>query len=133
MIVLGEVPEHGEVRWTPVPEPEPTAEGFDVPDELRQFLDAWLRSLTRNDHSAHVQLGFAVDAETFARTQAERESYRLHEVEISRSDPAQLHVRLVVSWAFYAPGGRRFRQEEERRYILDRTAAGLRYSGLWSD
>ena len=134
VIVVGEVPDAQDVRWIPVPEPEPTADAFDLPDELRTFLDGWLRALTRNDHSAHAALGFGTPPEEFARTQAGRESYRLHEVEISdRSDPRQLYVRVVVSWAFYAPGGRRFRQEEERRYILDRTPAGLRYSGLWSE
>ncbi len=134
VVIVGEIPAAGEVRWIPVPEPEPSAAAFDLEPELRTFLDAWLRALTRNDHAGHRELGFPVDAESFARTQSGCESYRLHAVDVREAgEGAQLHVRLVMSWAFYAPGGRRFRQEEERRLILERTPEGLRYTGLWTD
>jgi serine/threonine protein phosphatase PrpC len=134
VVVVGQRPASEDVEWIRVPEPTPTSAAFNLPSGLRDFLDTWLRALTENDHAAYTGLGFDESAADFVELQTGRESYRLESVEIAAPQgPGQTHLRLKLSWAFYAPGGRRFRTEDELRYILESTPAGLRYAGQWSD
>jgi hypothetical protein len=117
----------------PVPAPVPTSEQFEVPQPVHEFLDAWLVALTRDDAEAYAALGFRSSAAEFQRTEASRESYHLKEVEVGpRSTPEQVHLRVVLSYAF-SNGSGRFRTEDELRLLLDATAGGLRFAGYWQE
>src|SRR5262249_53647768 len=111
-VIVGEVPQEGDVHWVPVPEPLPTSEALDLPPPIPAFLDAWLAALSRDDAAAHAALGFPTSAAEFARVEASRESYRLVAAEISpRSNASQTFLRVVLSYAFQNGSGR-FRTED---------------------
>jgi protein phosphatase len=117
----------------PVPAPLPTSQQFELPQPVHEFLDAWLAALTRDDAAAYAALGFRSSAAEFQRTEASRESYRLQEVEIGpRSTAEQVHLRVVLSYAF-SNGSGRFRTEDELRLLLDATAGGLHFAGYWQE
>jgi protein phosphatase len=114
-------------------EETPTSEGFELPEPVHRFLDAWLVSLARDDAAAHAGLGFPTGAHEFLRAQSSRESYRLVEVDLSpRSTARQTFVRVVLSYAFTNDSGR-FRTEDELRVILEQGADGLRFAGYWQE
>jgi serine/threonine protein phosphatase PrpC len=132
-VVVGEVPRDGAYHWVPAAEPMPTSAAFDLPAPVHAFLDAWLVALSTDDAAAHAALGFPTSAAEFARAQASRESYRMNEAEVSsRSSPAQVFLRVVLSYAFENGSGR-FRTEDELRLILEPGADGLHFAGYWQE
>lgn len=119
----------GEV--VPLPDPIPTAAGFDLPEPVRRFLDDWLRALAERDSEALARLGIGGELELLGSL-ATRESYRLRAAEVAGGAVSEgtAHVRVVLSYAFRNREGR-FRTEDELRLILVESPGGLRFRGYW--
>lgn len=115
----------------PLPDPIPTAAGFDLPEPVRRFLDDWLRALAERDSEALARLGIGGELELLGSL-ATRESYRLRAAKVAGGSDAEgtAHVRVVLSYAFRNREGR-FRTEDELRLILVESPDGLCFRGYW--
>jgi hypothetical protein len=126
-------PSTGAVEWIEVPDPVATSTAFELPGPVHAFLDAWLEALARDDAAAHAALGFPTSEAEFRRSESARESFRLLAASVApHSTPAQVFLRIRLSYAFQNGAGR-FRTEDELRFILEPAASGLRFAGQWSE
>lgn len=112
----------------------PTLTGFMVPDDVRNFLNAWLQAAATRDFALYHTLGFPDPPGLFNRTYARWEGFRFEDISLdaTRSGDDKIYLRAVLSYAFEDETGR-WRTEDEHRLILRRSADGLRYQARWID
>lgn len=114
-----------------VPVEIPELDAPDLPQPVREFLEAWLRAAANRDYRLYRELGFPDPPALFERTYARWERLRFEEVQLETpTQPGKIYLRAVLSYAFEDERGR-WRTEDEHRLVLRETEAGLRYEARW--
>jgi protein phosphatase len=118
---------------TPAPPAEETEAAAPAPDPLAEtqgFLGRWQSAVERQDFALYSALGLPEDEATFKSEYVDKQaklSFSLRDVE-RREEGEGYRVTVGMTTETHDADGDH-RLQEERRFILQQTPAGLRYAG----
>ena len=110
----------------------PSATALGIAPAVHAFVSDWLEAARDGDLDRYRALGFPISDAEFESSYARWEDFRVQsaDVDVRRSRPDRVYLRVVLSYAFHDARGR-WRTEDEHRIVLAETPDGLRYHARW--